>query len=168
MADMPGRQQWIAECVARVLERLEQRRSAELTVDMRQLADRGATAIAIRYARLRITGTGPDFWRRLSAGRKDDAGISALRQAWHYGLVVTLAIDPPCFALLPVGGLSGLPLRFATGKGQPVHLMARRVVGYRHIAALAPGYLVVASGVLLTALARDEISKRRLQLFRQV
>jgi hypothetical protein len=45
--------------------------------------------------------------------------------------------------------------------------MARRVAGYGDIVSLPPGYLVLARTVLLTALAKDEIAKRRLLLYRQ-
>ncbi|WP_170975305.1 PduM family microcompartment protein [Martelella alba] len=168
MIPSPARQSWLSECVARVLARLEQRARAEWVIELRHLADHWSTDIAAHYARLRVTQTTPAFWRRLAAGQDDDPAVAVFRQAWHYGLAITMDIDPACFGLLPVAGLAALPVRLCTGQDIPVYLLARRVAGYRDIALLAPGHLVLARAVLLTALARDEIDKRRIQLFRQV
>ncbi|WP_213989542.1 PduM family microcompartment protein [Sodalis sp. dw_96] len=167
MAAGPTQEQWIAECVARVITRLQQRRHAELVLSLSSLAREWSHGVPLRHARLRVTHTTPFFLHRLTAGVEEDAAMDALRQAWRYGMTVTLELDPADFGRLPVSGLARLPLRFCTGNGLAVHLLARRVAGYGDIVTLSPGYLVLARTVLLTALARDEVAKRGLQLYRQ-
>jgi len=160
-------EQWIAECVTQVIVRLQQRRHAERVLSLTALATEWSIDAALRHARLRVTHITPVFLHRLAAGEEEDAAIVALRQAWRYGMDVTLEIDRADFGRLPVSGLLGLPLHFRTGDGLPVHLLARRVAGFADIVPLSPGYLVLARAVLLTALARDELAKRRIQLYRQ-
>ncbi|WP_413722831.1 PduM family microcompartment protein [Sodalis sp. RH24] len=162
-----GREQWLAECVVRVLQRLQQRQRAELVLPLPRLTRDWPANAALNHARLRVTHTTPAFWQRLAGGGDEDAAFDALRRAWRDGMQVWLEIDNACFGLLPVAGLLRLPLRFCAPDGRPVHLLARRVAGYADVRPLPPGYLVVARHVLLTALARDEIVKRRLQLYRQ-
>ncbi|QWA13736.1 PduM family microcompartment protein [Sodalis ligni] len=163
----PAREQWIAECVARVIARLQLRRHAELVLTLASLAREWSDDAPLGHARLRVTHTTAAFLRRLAAGTEEDAAMDVLRQAWRCGLIVTLELDPAEFGRLPVSGLARLPLRYCTADGMAVHLLARRVAGYADIAALSPGYLVLARAVLLTALARDEAAKRGLQLYRQ-
>lgn len=160
-------EQWLAQCLAQVLLRLQQRQRAELVLSLAQLLRGWPADAALRHARLRITHTTPAFLSRLADGRREDAAQDALRQAWRDGMRVRLEIDCAGFGLLPLAGLLRLPLRFCTPDGRPVHLLAGPVAGYADIRPLQPGYLVVARQVLLTALARDEIVKRRLQLYRQ-
>lgn len=160
-------EQWIAQCVARVIDRLQQRQHAELTLGLHALAAQWSIDAALRHASLCIAQTTLVFLHRLAAGLEEDPAAEVVRQAWRFGMKVTLEIDRACFGQLPVRGLTRLPLYFRTRDGLPVHLSARGVVGYADIAPLSPGYLVLAPSVLLTALARDEIAKRRLQLYRQ-
>ncbi|NDL63201.1 PduM family microcompartment protein [Acerihabitans arboris] len=161
------REQWITQCVEQVLLRLQQRQQAELVLSLPQLTSGWPADAALRHARLRVTDTTSAFLRRLADGRQEDAALNAIRQAWRDGMRVRLEIDRGCFGLLPVAGLLRLPLRLCTPDNSPVHLLARAVAGYADIRPLPAGYLVVARHVLLTALARDEIAKRRLQLYRQ-
>ncbi|XBS71913.1 PduM family microcompartment protein [Acerihabitans sp. KWT182] len=121
----------------------------------------------MRYARLRLTQTTPAFLRRLAEGADEDPAVAALRQAWRYGMEVTIDIERVDFPRLPLRELAGLPLLFRAGDGLPVYVLARRVAGYADIVPLSPGHLLLARTVLLTALARDEAAKRGLQLYRQ-
>ncbi|WP_413738856.1 PduM family microcompartment protein [Sodalis sp. RH21] len=160
-------ERWIAECVAQVILRLQQRQLAELVLSQRSLDTDWPADAALRHATLRVTQTTPAFLRQLAAAGDGDAAFDRLRQAWRDGMRVVLEIERSCFGLLPVAELLRLPLKFSTHDRQPVHLLARPVAGYADIKPLPAGYLVLARRVLLTALARDEIVKRGLQLYRQ-
>jgi|GEM_PF-1874738 microcompartment protein PduM len=160
-------EQWITECVARVIARLQQRQHAELTLSLSALAAQWSLDAVLRHASLCVTQTTIVFLHRLTDGLSEDPYVEVVRQAWRYGMKVTLEIDRANFGQLPVSGLTRLPLFLRTRDGLPVHLMARRVAGYGDIVSLPPGYLVLARTVLLTALAKDEIAKRRLLLYRQ-
>ena len=160
-------ERWIAECVALVIMRLQQRQQAELVLSQEALASAWPQDAALRYATLRVTQTTPAFLGRLGEASEDSPAFDRLRQAWRDGMRVLLEIECSCFGLLPIAGLLRLPLEFCTTDRRPVHLLARAVAGYADIRPLSGGYLVLARRVRLTALAQDEIIKRRLQLYRQ-
>ncbi len=160
-------ERWIAECVAMVIMRLQQRQQAELVLSQGALASAWPQDAALHHATLRVTQTTPAFLRRLGDASEDSPTFDLLRQAWRDGMRVLLEIEYSCFGLLPIAGLLRLPVEFCTRDRRPVHLLARAVVGYADIRPLSAGYLVLAHRVCLTALARDEIIQRRLQLYRQ-
>lgn len=160
-------EQWIAECVALVIMRLQQRQQAELVLSQRALEAAWPQDAALRHATLRVTHITPAFLRQLGDAGASTPTLDRLWQAWCEGMRVILEIECSCFGLLPIAELRRLPLEFCSVDRQPVHLLARAVAGYADIRPLVGGYLVLARRVCLTALARDEIIQRRLQLYRQ-
>lgn len=161
------REQWIARCVAGVLERLRQREESECVLPLVALPNGWPADTALRHAGLRITQVTPCFLRGIGTALGATAELDAFSRARREGMRVVLEVDWACFGLLPIADLLRLPLKLRATDGRPIHLLARRVAGYADIRPLAPGYLVLTRRVLLTALAREAVAARRLQLYRQ-
>lgn len=156
-------EQLVSQIVTRLVER-ERRVHALLLPQLRAGLD---PSVFVHYATLHLMLPDLAFIHRLAQFDTTCPAVAALNEAWSWGMTVHISLHRQLLAALPCAALHSLPLSFSDNQGVAIRLHAGKVLSYRDIATLDPGWLLIASHTLVTPLAQDTVSARHIQLLRQ-
>ncbi|TQI80129.1 microcompartment protein PduM [Serratia fonticola] len=153
--------------VSLVITRLAEREQRVYSLRLQQLRHGLDPAVYLRHASLHLQLPDLGFMQCLAAGERAEPAVSALHEAWSWGIRVHISLHQQLLAALPRHGLSALPLSLSDHQGHAVRLCTSKLLSYRDVATLAPCWLLVGHNTLVTPLARDCLSARHIQLLRQ-
>ncbi|MFC0228405.1 microcompartment protein PduM [Serratia aquatilis] len=164
---MTGSAEQIALLVSQVVARLAEREQRIYALRLQQLRQGIDPVVFLRHATLHLQLPDLGFIQRLAEGDGDDPAVSALHEAWSWGVRVHISLHQQLLAALPRSKLLPLPLSFSDHLGHQVRLSANRLLSYRDVATLDPCWLIVGRKTLLTPLAKECLPTRHIQLLRQ-
>ncbi|CNE52192.1 microcompartment protein PduM [Yersinia mollaretii] len=156
-------EQLVSQIVTRLTER-ERRVHALLLPQLRAGLD---SWVFVHHATLHLMLPDLAFMHRLAQFDTRCPAVTALNEAWSWGMKVHISLHRQLLAALPAAALRPLPLSFSDSQGIAVRLHTGKVLSYRDIATLAPGWLLIDAHTLVTPLAQDTVSARHIQLLRQ-
>ncbi|AKP32355.1 microcompartment protein PduM [Yersinia aleksiciae] len=156
-------EQLVSQIVTRLTER-ERRVHALLLPQLRAGLD---SSVFVHHATLHLMLPDLAFMHRLAQSDTTCPAVMALNEAWSWGMKVHISLHRQLLAALPAAALRPLPLSFSDSQGNAVRLHAGKVLSYRDIATLNPGWLLIDAHTLVTPLAQDTLSARHIQLLRQ-
>ncbi|EEQ12259.1 propanediol utilization protein [Yersinia mollaretii ATCC 43969] len=123
--------------------------------------------VFVHHATLHLMLPDLAFMHRLAQFDTRCPAVTALNEAWSWGMKVHISLHRQLLAALPAAALRPLPLSFSDSQGVAVRLHTGKVLSYRDIATLDPGWLLIDAHTLVTPLAQDTVSARHIQLLRQ-
>ncbi|AOF18708.1 TPA: microcompartment protein PduM [Yersinia enterocolitica] len=156
-------EQLVSQIVTRLAER-ERRVHALLLPQLRAGLE---PWVFVRHATLHLMLPDLAFIHRLAQFDATCPAVAALNEAWSWGMKVHISLHRQLLPALPTAALRPLPLTFSDSQGLAVRLHTGKVLSYRDIATLDPGWLLIASSTLVTPLAQETLSARHIQLLRQ-
>ncbi|CFQ42710.1 putative propanediol utilization protein [Yersinia frederiksenii] len=156
-------EQLVSQIVTRLAER-ERRVHALLLPQLRAGLD---PAIFVQHANLHLMLPDLAFICRLAQSDTHCPAVAALNEAWSWGMKVHISLHHQLLPALPAAALRPLPLTFSDSRGIAVRFYAGKVLSYRDIATLGPGWLLIDHHTLVTPLAQDQLSAGHIQLLRQ-
>ncbi len=156
-------EQLVSQIVTRLTER-ERRVHALLLPQLRAGLE---PWVFVRHATLHLMLPDLAFMHRLAQSDSQCPAVNALNEAWSWGMKVHISLHRQLLAALPAAALRRMPLSLSDNQGVAVGLHAGRVLGYRDIATLSSGWLLIDAHTLVTPLAQDTVSARHIQLLRQ-
>lgn len=152
--------------VEEVAARLRHRALSTATLSVAQLGEADIRSLLCQHASLRIVQVDLPLLEQLAGQRALAAAGCALHEAmaWRSGTANAASRPAP-----RAGGkkLARLPLTFSDPLGQPVRLHAASVLTYADVARFSGGYLVLRRRPIITALAREALVARHVQLIKQ-
>lgn len=156
----------IEQIVNQIAALLLQRERAVYAVRQDELARGLAPSVYVRHAHLHIQQPTAAFMTRLAALDGSDLAVNSVLDAWSYGIKVHISLHRQLLPLLPVQPLSVLPLTLSDHLGVAVHLCGKKVIGYRDVADLLDGVLLLIPHAIVTALAADLLTQHHIHWIR--
>ncbi|WP_409422928.1 PduM family microcompartment protein [Pseudaeromonas sp. ZJS20] len=156
----------IATLVEQIVQLLVTRRQAAYRCTLDELANGLPRAAYLYHGTLAVTQVDAPFLRRLAALDRGVPTVAAVLAAWHYGMQVTLSLHPRWLCHVPVRRLANLQVSLCDDAGNPVHLSPGRLLGYRQVSTLTPGWLLLEPGALISPLAADVLAQGHLHWIR--
>lgn len=153
--------------VSQIVTRLIERERRVYSLRLHQLRAGIDPAIFLRHATLHLVLPDLGFIQRLAEGDSDDPAVTALNDAWSWGVRVHISLHQQLLIALPRRALHRLPLSFSDHQGREVRLNTCKLLSYSDVATLGACWLIVGRKTLITPLARDCLSARHIQLLRQ-
>lgn len=157
----------VNEIVEQVMTRLNRRKQQVYSVSQAQLAQGLAARIYLDYARLHLQLPDLGFMTRLANRDAQHPAVATVLEAWSYGVHLHISLHSRLLNALPASALRPLPLTLSDHQGAPVRLHAGNVLTYADVVQLADCWLIVERRTLITALAQDVLTKKRVRLIRQ-
>ena len=156
----------IEQIVNQIAALLVQRERAVYAARQDELARGLSPSVFVRHAHLHIQQPTAAFMVQLAALDAAERAVNSVLEAWSYGIKVHISLHRQLLPLLPVQPLSRLPLTLSDHQGIAVHLCGKKVIGYRDVAELQDGVLLLERRAILTALAADLLTQHHIHWIR--
>ncbi|QLN19617.1 microcompartment protein PduM [Escherichia coli] len=153
--------------VEEVIFRLKQRAGKTLALTVSQLREASVNEIVHQYASLQIRFVDLPLLRQLAENETSDRAVIHIHEALAWGIHIQLSLQSHLLNTIRLKTLARLPLSWCDEQGKPIYLHRGRLLSYADIAPLCAGILVLQRKCCVTALARDAVITRNIQLIRQ-
>ncbi|HHW4415554.1 MULTISPECIES: microcompartment protein PduM [Citrobacter freundii complex] len=153
--------------IGEVVSRLQKRADSSLSLSVAQLREADPRALVCQYSALIIEHADLPLLAHIAQHDSSDVSAITLHEALACGVRVKISLQHQLLPALPVRKLARLPLEFSDERGQTIILHPETLLSYADVARLQGGFLVLRRRCVVTALAKETVSMRNIQLIKQ-
>ncbi|WP_413594641.1 microcompartment protein PduM [Citrobacter youngae] len=153
--------------IEEVVSRLKKRAESTITLSVAQLREIDSRTLCCQYSSLHLLQADLPLLEKIADCSPSSVAVVTIHEALACGLHVKISLQHRLLPALPVKKLARLPLEFSNELGHIVMLHPETLLSYADVAQLNGGILVLRRRCVVTALAREAISARNVQLIKQ-
>lgn len=153
--------------IEEVVSRLKKRAESTITLSVAQLREIDSRTLCCQYSSLHLLQADLPLLEKIADCSPSSVAVVTIHEALACGLRVKITLQHRLLPALPVKKLTRLPLEFSNELGHIVMLHPETLLSYADVAQLNGGILVLRRRCVVTALAREAISTRNVQLIKQ-
>ncbi|QBX79352.1 microcompartment protein PduM [Citrobacter tructae] len=153
--------------IGEVVSRLKKRAESTLSLSVAQLREADPQALVCQYSSLCILQANLPLLEHIAQYDTSDVSVVTIHEALACGVHVRISLQHQLLPSIPVRKLARLPLEFSDERGQIIVLHPETLLSYADVARLQGGFLVLRRRCVVTALAKEAVSMRNIQLIKQ-
>ncbi|HGY3715074.1 TPA: microcompartment protein PduM [Citrobacter gillenii] len=153
--------------IEEVVSRLKKRAESSLSLSVAQLREADPRVLVCQYSSLCILQADLQLLEQIAHHDSSDVSANTLHEALACGVRVKISLQHQLLPAIPLRKLARLPLEFSDERGQIVILHPETLLSYADVARLQGGFLVLRRRCVVTALAKEAVSMRNVQLIKQ-
>ncbi|WP_213134007.1 microcompartment protein PduM [Citrobacter sp. FP75] len=153
--------------IGEVVSRLRKRAESMLSLSVAQLRESDPRTLICQYSALCIEHVDLPLLEHIAQHEPSDVSAARIHEALACGVRVKISLQHRLLPAIPVRKLARLPLEFSDEQGQIIVLHPATLLSYADVAQLQGGFLVLRRRCVVTALAKEAVSMRNVQLIKQ-